>query len=561
MLTRIPPDPRYRGADPWYDVTNPAYGAKGDGVADDTAAIQAAFNAVLSSSAGQGQVFFPPGNYVISSTISVGPLATVGATLPISVTASRATLTYTGGSGPVFLLKGIKGCKWAGIYLTAQANAAAGIVAFDLLTDASWQSESGIIFEGCQVVFGNGGQCIAWRARQSGGSGDISDMKWDSCTVTCQASSNGDIGFQSLTANALPWTFLNCSVSHAWRGLSNITPRALLGVDMGNADTSCTVDKTSGFPATGTLLVQSEQITYTGKTLTTFTGLGRGANGTTAATHTHGNLVFSFPNTTGSNSLYWYGGGNGSCQVDFELAVAGSYGIYGGRFELGATLVSCFPYGGTASSATVAIKGTQLSGYDSTQTLIYLGGSVHLSCDCVEFRPAAGQWGNTMIVENSSNNFGSIHLIDSEIQATDPPYSLTHPTNGWQIDVQNCAALNTSGTATAYFARRPVPTSVTALTYSATMTPNPNLGGYQQINVTNASAMTINVPQAQIPGTVLAFEITNSSGGAMGTITWAAGYVLTGGAFSNPANTLRRLIRFQLNGTSWIEIGRAANDF
>ena len=44
-----------------------------------------------------------------------------------------------------------------------------------------------------------------------------------------------------------------------------------------------TVDTTAGFPSSGTLLIGSEQISYTGTTATTFTGITRGANGTTAA--------------------------------------------------------------------------------------------------------------------------------------------------------------------------------------------------------------------------------------------------------------------------------------
>ena len=46
-----------------------------------------------------------------------------------------------------------------------------------------------------------------------------------------------------------------------------------------------TVDTTAGFPTSGTLLVGTEQITYTGLTSTTFTGITRGANSTTAAIH------------------------------------------------------------------------------------------------------------------------------------------------------------------------------------------------------------------------------------------------------------------------------------
>lgn len=61
--------------------------------------------------------------------------------------------------------------------------------------------------------------------------------------------------------------------------------QSTLGAALGIADTTMTVASTTGFPSSGTLLVDSEQITYTGLTSTTFTGLTRGANGSTAAAH------------------------------------------------------------------------------------------------------------------------------------------------------------------------------------------------------------------------------------------------------------------------------------
>ena len=45
------------------------------------------------------------------------------------------------------------------------------------------------------------------------------------------------------------------------------------------------VDSTIDFPTAGTFTVGTEDISYTGKTSTKFTGIGRGENGTTAATH------------------------------------------------------------------------------------------------------------------------------------------------------------------------------------------------------------------------------------------------------------------------------------
>jgi hypothetical protein len=52
-----------------------------------------------------------------------------------------------------------------------------------------------------------------------------------------------------------------------------------------NSTATIVVDSTTGFAATGTLLIDSELITYTGKTATDFTGCVRGVEGTTAAAH------------------------------------------------------------------------------------------------------------------------------------------------------------------------------------------------------------------------------------------------------------------------------------
>jgi hypothetical protein len=49
--------------------------------------------------------------------------------------------------------------------------------------------------------------------------------------------------------------------------------------------TSVVVDSTTGFASTGTVCVNTEQFSYTGKTATAFTGVTRGANSSTAATH------------------------------------------------------------------------------------------------------------------------------------------------------------------------------------------------------------------------------------------------------------------------------------
>jgi hypothetical protein len=51
------------------------------------------------------------------------------------------------------------------------------------------------------------------------------------------------------------------------------------------------VESTAGFSSSGTLFINSEQFTYTGKTTTTFTGVTRSANSTSAAAHTTNAVV------------------------------------------------------------------------------------------------------------------------------------------------------------------------------------------------------------------------------------------------------------------------------
>lgn len=53
-------------------------------------------------------------------------------------------------------------------------------------------------------------------------------------------------------------------------------------------DTTVNVASTTGFPTSGTIKIGSEEISYTGVTATSFTGLGRAANDTTAASHVVG---------------------------------------------------------------------------------------------------------------------------------------------------------------------------------------------------------------------------------------------------------------------------------
>ena len=63
---------------------------------------------------------------------------------------------------------------------------------------------------------------------------------------------------------------------------------------LSDSATTINVASTTGFDSTGTLHIGNEEVTYTGTSSTTFTGVSRGANSTTASEHSSGVQVAQF---------------------------------------------------------------------------------------------------------------------------------------------------------------------------------------------------------------------------------------------------------------------------
>ena len=64
-----------------------------------------------------------------------------------------------------------------------------------------------------------------------------------------------------------------------------------LSAEINDSVASIALTSATGFTSTGTILIGTEQITYTGISTDTLTGCTRGANGTTAAEHVNGKTV------------------------------------------------------------------------------------------------------------------------------------------------------------------------------------------------------------------------------------------------------------------------------
>jgi len=96
------------------------------------------------------------------------------------------------------------------------------------------------------------------------------------------------------------------------------------------------------------------------------------------------------------------------------------------------------------------------------------------------------------------------------------------------------------------------------LPYSASIQIDMAKAHQYQIVANNASAFTINTPINGLQGDELIITIANTSGGALGTITWGGQFKMS--AWTSPATANNRSITFRYNGTVWREISRTAAD-
>jgi len=114
-----------------------------------------------------------------------------------------------------------------------------------------------------------------------------------------------------------------------------------------SSSTEITLTSTTGFPSTGTnhILIGTEEISYTGISGNKITGIGRGARGTTAATHSNGATV--------TNTSSFTGWGSPSANTD-SVIDPGLWSLD----NLGTTLIAlihngeCFKWDGDAPNAT-----------------------------------------------------------------------------------------------------------------------------------------------------------------------------------------------------------------
>lgn len=168
------------------------------------------------------------------------------------------------------------------------------------------------------------------------------------------------------------------------------------------------------------------------------------------------------------------------------------------------------------------------------------------------------------IVSTSGNCYGN-NFVGVAVRILPTGTTLYTDTNTGQGNAISNVWVPTGQGGTLYSITQPTYDQVTPttglnlLTYGANVNTNGALAYTYLLSVTNTTAFTMKNPTNSIRGRQYTFDISNESGGVMGTITWEANFKLAG-AFTNPANGKHRTITFYSDNTAWWEMSRAAAD-
>jgi hypothetical protein len=287
------------------------------------------------------------------------------------------------------------------------------------------------------------------------------------------------------------------------------------------------------FPTLGTVQIDGVGIvTYTGKSSTTLTGCTGGSG-----TATDGGSVYSGYENIGitSGCIGWVMSGNVLLNSrDNGISASAARTVITGNVIDGAL------YHGVLLSGSDSVVTGNLVRNVGSATGTYAGVNVNATTNCIVV-------GNRIVDDRGPSNL-MVYGVREFTSAGGHRYYANRI-----VGATSLSYLLVSGSSSAL-------DQIGAVTqpYSASISPDSSTVK-KTIVVTNTSAFTINATSNPFPGAAIIFDIKNSSGAAMGTITWNAIYKLAG-SFTNPADTKRRTISFVYDGTDWVETGRSASD-
>ncbi len=200
------------------------FGAKGDGVTDDTQSIQNALDACLKT---RGKLLIPaPSNfYKITNTLNIVPIAPdKQAWIHVEGWGHHGfQIVYMGPSNkPAVKIVGLKGGIISGMRVRL-GSGVANSQCFDIGTSNDASSTSGFSFINCDAELGNGVNNKGWRLGAiKGGNEDISQILWSNSSAWGPEGStiSGQVGFEMVGSNTLQLTWTGGASTFCEKGIS-----------------------------------------------------------------------------------------------------------------------------------------------------------------------------------------------------------------------------------------------------------------------------------------------------------------------------------------------------
>lgn len=445
----------FHGPDPWYDVKHPAFGAKGDGVTDDTAAFQAALNA---ASAQGGTVYVPPSAtpYVLASALTLKSMVRLQGGGPGTGTGA-SQIKFTGTSGPLLAGNGVTGAELCDLAIS-WPSAFAGTVA-DL-------SSSGLsrVFN-CDFFANGGGSAAALIVGFDNSSGALVDH----CLFH-----NAQVGVQGVGASghfSIGCTVRNCQFSSSTGDIST--------AHLNNPGSGWVIENNIFQMGTGAGTPQA---------------IAQSITGSTAGVHVAGN---------------WFGNAGPGALTYVSATGSGwviSGGVMIGNSNAGTTLISC-----GSNTFGVLIAGVEF--LNAGTGVAFVGGNVQQVCvlGCIIGSSITNPYstqlpGSGLLFSPSATNFGAVRLFSSlQRSAQAPAFAASYtpdPTLGESVEMTLTANITVNAPANGLAGQRLVfkwlqdGTGTRTITYNAAY----HTGGATAIT-TGANTMTIDMFECSRDGT------------------------------------------------------------
>lgn len=330
----------------------------------------------------------PPDTYLLYDTVTLRPASGAEFFMDIDAAGESAAIQWFGDSNSAVF--DVKGWKHSQVSGVAirHQSGKTGVVAWELDGDTTYSSLSGITWTGCTFSGNGGAGNIGWRLGHTDATG-ATDFSFMTW-INCR------VAFASTAANTYGFVSEGGnSLNHVWVGgwISHVA------VGVSNVATSGAAYTTGGGP-----------------------------------------------------TLYAYGLGMGSNDLDFELRTRGSYAIHGGRFELGKRFLTLGPASGQ-SGADMVMTGVEIVGYTPSDNIVFaVSGGSSLTMDACTVRPGSGDSDHTAAMvtcTGDSQSRGYLAFRGCKFRAANPFYTLT--SGRWVVSIDGCRHMDTSLSTDAYF--------------------------------------------------------------------------------------------------------------